>query len=64
MLGSVSVNDSLTIPRCKNCTSKCGEDKFECTSPAWDVWGQHCSYSPQGDDLHQGGVGSLLGSEV
>ena len=27
MLGSVSVNHSLTMPGCKNGTSKCGEDK-------------------------------------
>ena len=27
MLGSVSVNHSLTVPKCKNGTSECGEDR-------------------------------------
>ena len=36
-LESVSVNHSLTGPRCKNDTSKCWEDRIMCTSPVWNV---------------------------
>ena len=35
MLSNVSVNHSLTGPRCKNGTSKCWED-FTCPPPLWD----------------------------
>ena len=28
MLGNVSINHSLTGPRCKNCTRECGEDRI------------------------------------
>ena len=31
--GSVSVNHSLTGPRCKNGISECMHDKFECIGP-------------------------------
>ena len=27
MLASVAINHSLTVPRCKNGTSECGEDR-------------------------------------
>ena len=57
-LGCVLVNYSLTGPRCKSGTTKCGEDRIMCTSPAWNVWRRHCFHSPQGDGLH------LLGSSV
>ena len=39
-------------------------DRIMCTSPAWDVRKRHCSHSPQSDGLHQGWVGSLLGSQM
>ena len=48
-LCSVSVNHSLTGPRCKNGTSECGLGRIMCASPAWDVWRRHCSHSPQGE---------------
>ena len=46
MLGSVSVNHSLTVPRCKNGTSKCGEDRNQSTSPAWSVKVGLVRYAP------------------
>ena len=63
MLGIVSVNYALTRPRCENGTSKCGEDRNK-RSPSLHGMpgGQQCSNSLQGDDLHQGWVGSLLGT--
>ena len=59
--GIVSINHSLTRPRCKNGTSKCKEDRIMCASPVADVWRQHNSHSPQGDGLYQSRVGSMLG---
>ena len=64
ILGSITVNNSLTQPSHKNGTSKWGENRIMCASPVWDIWRQHCSHSPQGDGLHQGWVGYQLSVKI